>query len=80
MLDEIQTKLEFEKCIAELIEDYRTNKSAWENASLETFLSALLAWSQDCDGYYINRGEKFDETRPDWQHVANLFLAARVYE
>ena len=52
---------------------------AWENANLECFLTALSAWVNDMDGYFLNRSEVVPEA-PSWRFVAQMLLAARVYE
>lgn len=51
----------------------------WENDSLATFLRAWSAWLSDMDGYFVNRGEPVPE-EPSWQLIAQMLLAARVYE
>jgi len=51
----------------------------WENADLESFLRAWSAWLDDMDGFFVNRGEPVPES-PSWQLVAQMLLAARIYE
>ncbi|MGI9822070.1 DUF7660 family protein [Agromyces sp. Marseille-Q5079] len=51
----------------------------WENADLPSFLSAWATWLEDMDGYFLNRGENVP-TSPSWQLIAQMLLAARVYE
>lgn len=51
----------------------------WENDSLERFLRAWSAWLADMDGYFLNREEPVPSS-PSWQLIAQMLLAARVYE
>lgn len=51
----------------------------WENDTLESFLRGWSAWLVDMDGYFLNRGEPVPDT-PSWQLIAQMLLAARVYE
>jgi hypothetical protein len=56
-----------------------TEPDAWENDTLERFLRAWSAWIGDMDGYFANQDRPVPET-PSWQLVAQMLLAARVYE
>lgn len=51
----------------------------WENEKLERFLRAWSVWVVDMDGYFLNRGETAPR-EPTWQLMAQMLLAARVYE
>jgi hypothetical protein len=42
-------------------------------------LEALAAWVEDMDGYYLNQGKAVPE-KPDWKHVADMLMAAKLYE
>ena len=52
---------------------------AWENSNLESFLRAWSAWLTDSDGYFKNRGEA-PPREPTWSLIAQMLLAAKVYE
>ena len=45
---------------------------------LEGWLS-LAAWAEDMDGYYLNAGGPVPE-QPTWKTLADMLLAARIYE
>lgn len=46
---------------------------------LSGFLRAWADWLRDMDGYFVNRSLPVPES-PSWQFVAQMLLAARVYE
>lgn len=51
----------------------------WENPDLPSFFEAMSAWNADSDGFYANvRGGRRPETA--WEEVANMLMAARIYE
>ena len=59
--------------------DLAEDPGAWENDTLDRFLGALAAWTDDMDGYFLN----FDgpvPTEPTWEVVAMMLAAARTYE
>jgi hypothetical protein len=73
------TRAELAGFIDQLADSYLENPELWENDTIESFLRAWSAWLNDMDGYFLNRGEVVPET-PSWQLVAQMLLAARVYE
>ncbi len=65
--------------VRELLRDLSTNPRGWENNTLETYLEALAAWTNDLEGFYRNRGEPVPET-PSWKLFGEVLLAASLYE
>lgn len=65
--------------VYELSKDYRENPQSWENKDLGTFLEALAAWLEDMDGYYLHQRQPIPE-KPDWKNVADMLMAAKLYE
>ncbi|TDC30988.1 hypothetical protein E1261_11975 [Kribbella albertanoniae] len=59
--------------------DLQARPRKWENSTLERFLEAWAAWVEDLPGWYANRGADVPD-QPDWNLVANMVLAARIYE
>jgi hypothetical protein len=57
----------------------KSDKSQWENDSLDRYLEALSAWLTDIEGWTGNRGEP-TPTQPSWQLVAHMLHAATLYE
>lgn len=78
-LDAIKTRKEFVAFVHELLHHLQATPSEWENLSLESYLEALAAWVEDCEGFYANRGEKVPQD-PNWKFLGEALLAARVYE
>lgn len=75
----IQSREEFVTFVRNLSTDFRDNNVTWENITVERYLEALAAWANDMDGYYKNKGE----VAPDdinWNFIAQLLIAAKVYE
>lgn len=60
-------------------DDLARNPGAWENSSLGSFLASWAAWLDDMPGWYQNQGGAVPD-RPDWQLVAHMVMAARIYE
>jgi hypothetical protein len=78
-IDGISTKADLVEFIAALEDDLRENSGSWENASLEEFLAALGRWLEDSDGYYQNQGREVPAS-PSWRDVAEMLIAAKMYE
>jgi hypothetical protein len=51
----------------------------WENRSLPRFLEALSAWLGSMSGYYRNQGLEVPDL-PTWRLVADMLVAATIYE
>ena len=76
----IRTQQDFERFLHLLVRDCQENGETWENASLPDYLAALSGFVRDLEGYYRNRHESVDLSRPAWKTFAHALLAARVYE
>jgi hypothetical protein len=75
----VRTRQDLVRFLDSFSADFVANRAAWNNADLESFLAALAAWAQDMEGFYENRGEHA-ESLPPWRILADLLMAARVYE
>lgn len=75
----VQTRDDFVAFVAELTADFEANRGDWTNADLASFLEAMAAWIQDMDGYYQNTWQKPSEL-PPWRILADVLMAARMYE
>ena len=73
---QIKTRADLVTLISELTAEDSTQ---WENSDLGTFLGALGAWVEDCDGYYKNTGSECDPDTASWQVFADALQAARIY-
>ena len=69
LAEEVVTRSDFELFLKELIINFRDSKSDWENDTLESFLEGLY-------GYNYDSGDD----PPTWKLMAEMFLAASVYE
>ena len=63
-----------------LMDDFDGVGDQWQNRDLYTFLQAMAAWLDDCDGYYQNAGLAVNVDRPSWQLFADALSAAAAYE
>ena len=61
-----------------LYTDLATYPERWENATLDRFLEAMSGWLSAFPQSYLNTGAEVPA--PDWQFVADVLLAARIYE
>jgi hypothetical protein len=75
----VQTRSDLAAFVADLRADFEANRSEWTNENLASFLDAMAAWISDMEGYYKNAGQ--DPTAlPPWRIVADILMAARIYE
>lgn len=51
----------------------------WENDTLPRFLESLSGWISDMDGYFLNQGLR-EPPQPSWSLIADMLLAATLYE
>jgi hypothetical protein len=75
----INGKDSFLKFMLLLIDDFKNNKTCWENQDLLPFLEAASAWIHDMEAFYANQGVAMP-ANIDWKVFADILLAARVYE
>ena len=69
----IESKKDFEEFLRLLKDDFQENKEGWDNDNLELFLDGLY-------GYNYVTTEDESKIQPTWKLVAEMLLAARVYE
>ena len=75
----VRTREDLARFLQEALSDLQNRPEEWENDTLERFLEAWAAWVEDLPGWYANRGETMPD-QPDWNLLANMVMAARVYE
>ena len=56
----------------------RSTPATWENRTVESYVEALSAWLDDCEGYYENLGRTVPEN--GWEILADALQAAKSYE
>jgi len=77
--ERLHTREELAAFLDNLADSLVEEPEVWENDTLERFLRAWSAWIGDMDGYFAHQGLSAPEV-PSWQLVAQMLLAARVYE
>ncbi|MFJ6539130.1 hypothetical protein ACIQMP_00675 [Streptomyces sp. NPDC091385] len=75
----VHNRNELSSFLAAASRDFAENPEAWENSDIASFLEAMGAWVQDCDGVFVRNGEPLPSADA-WATVAKAVAAARVYE
>ena len=75
----VNSKEEFMKFIGLLIIDFKENQDEWENRTLESYLEGIQSWIEDMDGYFENNNIQKPEN-VNWNFLANILYAAKIYE
>jgi len=76
----VNNRKDFIKFINALHTEFLKNGSEWENNTLERFLEAMTAYSEDIQGYYNNCEDSKDANMPTWQTFADIITGAIIYE
>lgn len=79
MVETVGTRDDLVQFIRALRTDLGVNEDEWENPTLDRYLEALAAWTNDMDGYFRNH-DQVVPTEPTWGLVAQMLLAAHGYE
>lgn len=79
MIKNINSKEDFLQFMDTLINDLKVNPDLWENKTLADYLSAIQSWTEDMEGYYINKNIPVPENI-SWKIFANILMAATMYE
>jgi hypothetical protein len=77
--EKLHTRAELAAFLENLADSVVEEPEVWENDTLERFLRAWSAWIADMDGYFVQRGLSVPG-EPSWRLIAQMLLAARVYE
>jgi hypothetical protein len=76
----VTSKADFVEFAKALVHNLHEHPEEWENASLKEFLQGLVGFVENMESYYQNTGERVDLRNPGWHVLADILLAARVYE
>jgi hypothetical protein len=79
IVENINNKNDFVRFIELLVNDLKTNPEEWENSTLESFLEAMAAWTDDMEGYYRNTNQPIPNNI-NWKVFAKILMASTVYE
>lgn len=79
MAEAIQTREDFARFVRRLSDELAAGGCDWENDTLPNYLDALAAFSESIEGYFLHRKQAMP-VQPSWKLMAEILLAARVYE
>lgn len=74
------TRIEFIEFLKDFRQDLLSNKSKWENTTLEDFLESMEAYTEDIQGYYDNMKLDIDVDKPSWEIFKTILKGASMYE
>lgn len=75
----VKTKEDFLRFLEMLANDRKSNAEEWENKSVEDYLLSIQSWIEDMEGYYENNNIEVPQNI-DWNFIANIFYAGKIYE
>jgi len=75
----IRSRADFVEFVRELSANFIEHPEIWANDRLDVFLSAMAAWVEDSDGYFASTRQSVPVSL-DWKHIAEMLLAASIYE
>ncbi|GAB3785720.1 hypothetical protein GCM10028818_47830 [Spirosoma horti] len=78
-ISNISSREDFTRFLGALLEDLQSDRSAWENNTLDEYLNGIKSWTEEVDGYYINMGKPILEN-VNWRVFAEILTAATMYE
>ncbi|KAB2915895.1 MAG: hypothetical protein F9K23_09180 [Bacteroidetes bacterium] len=78
--DDLKTKEDFIAFLDFFYKDYLKNKDKWENNTLELFLEAMIAYTEDIQGMYDNQKSGVDSNEASWRVFADIMCGAAIYE
>ncbi len=76
----VGSRADFIDFIGHVVADYREHPEQWENLDIGSFLDAMAGFCQGIEGYYKNKGKDVNIETIDWQGLAQMILAATIYE
>lgn len=79
MVENLRSKEDFINFILELSNDFKKNIKSWENRSVDSYLEAVADWVEGMDNYYINVNKPVPQNI-NWKVLADIFMAAKMYE
>jgi hypothetical protein len=75
----VETKAEFIFFLNELSKDYKNSPDGWKNKRMEKFFEAMAGWVGDREEFYKDN-PPLEPADINWGFIANMFLAAKIYE
>src|SRR6185369_14084029 len=77
---DIKSREDFSFFLLQLHKDFLLNGLKWENNRLESFLEAMIAYTNDLHGFYKHSDSEVDAEVPSWRSFADILLGATLYE
>ena len=77
---EVADKAQFVDFLRALHADLEKRPEEWENRTLGDYLEGMSRFTAAIEGYYSNRKESVDLERPSWRVLAEILVAASVYQ
>jgi hypothetical protein len=77
--DQVCTKEDFVQFVYKLRDIYRSDRSKWQNDTLDTYLEALAGRAEDMDGAYLNWNKEVPKDI-NWNVIAKMLVAASIYD
>jgi hypothetical protein len=75
----VNSREDFIRFMNALMNDLKVNPGAWEHKTLADYLSSIQRWTEDMDGYYINKNIPIPQNI-SWQTFADILMGATIYE
>jgi len=73
-------KVEFIDILHDLKDDLKLRPENYENTDLDSFLDAMISYTEDIQGYYKNTGQDIDSDKQDYKVFADIIRGSAVYE
>ena len=74
------TRQEFISFLKKFRADYHKNPDRWENKTLDDFLEAMQAYTEDIQGYYDNTKQNINADKFDYKVFSDILEGAAIYE
>lgn len=75
----IENKHDFIELIRVLANYLNEHPIDQSDLTVTTYLQSIAAWTNDMDGYYLNRNEEPPQN-PTWRTLGEIIVAALYYE
>ena len=75
----VNSKADFIFFLNELSKNYKNSPDEWKTKKLGAFFEAMAGWVEEREAYYQTNNMK-EPSDINWSFIANMFLAAKIYE
>ena len=74
---EVNDRQSFIRFLELLRIDYLKNQNDWENQTIDKFLEAMSAYTNDIQGYYDNTQQNVNADIPSWKVFADILKGSK---